>query len=251
MFIFTNKPELYKDLPQSEVIRPIRLNDKVDFVLKSFPNDGFISFRSLYGTAVGRTAWLIGYGPSWSLGSTKKLDGDIFVINRAIRGYPNATYWACHDIDAIPECMDSKGPGTKIITQAGNIYCTTAWPHRDTILIETDRNPERWLLPEKRPLYFNQTTLGWLLDLAVKMGYSRINLLGTDDHTTWEYVSPKFDEKELRRQHVGCRERMLEMFVSDEKQWRDRPVVIADYSNGSLSNLPNIVRGNLEDIPNV
>lgn len=248
MIILTKHPDSYAGKLAPTQITPHQMvNCKVDYIIKKYPQYNVTSFRDLYRTKRGRTAWLIAYGPSWDKLVGHEPKDDTFVINRAIVGYPNATYWAAHDCAVIPECLASKSKDTTIITFAANVFSEVEWPRNGSVVIEADPNPERWLLPEKRPLYYNQTTFGWLLHLIVMMGYDRVNLLGTDDHTTTEYKHPVFDEKELRRQHVGVRERILEMFSpAVQPSWRVRDIKIVDYSEGSLSDLPGIIHGNLQ-----
>ena len=93
--------------------------------------------------------------------------------------------------------------------------------------VEVAGDPGRW--PEgNRPLYWNEITLGWCIHLAIRMGAKRIVTIGTDLTTGYPdgFIQTGRSKDWQLAQHIGCRERTIEMFRKD--------VEILDASGGAM-----------------
>lgn len=237
MLIITNNPDKYKAESKDghTVVWALSLNTGAEWAQKRHPDRGFINYRDLYGKSKG-SCLILGYGPSRTKFSRERFDGPVFAINRAVEVCPDAEYWCAHDLTAILSHAKLRADGSTLVTQGG----TTILPQFDEttsrfrrVLIDAVSQPSRWP-KETSPLYWNETTFGWTLHLAIRMGFDRINTLGVD-LSTGGYSHPKFDDVELARQHEGVKHRTLLMFGPTEiGEWYDRPVKIVDYSGGAL-----------------
>lgn len=205
-----------------------------------YPERGYLHHSALDGTNQGEECLILGYGPSRTRYPELGFKGDVFAINRAVDIAPDAKYWCAHERSVVTSHKEFRKPGSTLLTQGVN--CRYPEFHDDTkdlkvVLIDAEADPTRWPQGE-RPLYWNETTFGWTLHLAIRMGYSRIYTLGIDCTLGYGHgvLNPFMDEEELHRQHQGVKERTIEMFVNpaERVKWMERSVEILDLSGGNL-----------------
>lgn len=237
MLIITNDREKWKaeEAAGHTVAWHLSLNTGASWILEKFPDRGYRHHRELTGTSKG-SCLILGHGPSRKLFKSWTRSMPVFAINRAVETCPDAEYWCAHEVDVIKSHAERRPRGSTLITQASNAIFSgfqDATQGMTIYAIDAEVDPTRWPL-EKRPLYWNETTFGWVLHLVVRMGFEKIYTLGVD-LSLGGYTHPAFDDKELKRQHYGVRVRTLEMFTpTEQKLWRERPVEILDMSGGDL-----------------
>lgn len=174
---------------------------------------------------------MVGSGPS-RLSLSLPLSLPVLAINRAILDHPSAKYWAAHDIDSMTDVVGALKTLPTLITYSPNTV-KERWGELlkySPILVDVFLDPSRH---KKRPLYWNMTTLGWVFDLLSLWGYGPIYTIGCE-LTQGGYVNPHFTDDELKRQHLGVRERVKEMFRPENKHKWASNVRIVDLSNGNL-----------------
>lgn len=212
------------------------LVDTWEAVRRRNPDQPWLHMKDLYGRHEGETLLILGSGPSLNrLPADTARKVTTLAINRAILPFP-ARYWLCHDRDAWSENKDAENA-----VRAAGIFSIQLYDLLSGVpctLIEADGMPHRWRDPLTRPLYWNETTLGWAIHLAIRMGAKRIYTVGTELSDQGQYDG--FVQKGRSRtwqadQHRGVRERMTEMFLPENhKLWKDRDVEILDCSGGAL-----------------
>jgi len=238
MLYITNKPHLYEKerLEGHDVVWECALNMGAKWIITMYPERGYIYHGDLSNTQSGPCT-ILGYGPSRLKFNRSKFAGPVFAINRSIEVCPDAEYWCCHDRDVIEEFAHTRPKGSYVLTQG----CQGRYPSFEeatkgmkVVMVDAEANPSRWPMPDSKPLYWNETTFGWALHLAIRMGFTTINTIGID-LSLGGYKHPKMDDEELKRQHEGVRERILRMFEPSERlEWYDRPARLVDYSGGLL-----------------
>jgi len=189
------------------------------------------NFRALEGTASG-PCLILGTGPS----STKLPAGikvPVFGINRAAAWHP-VDWWVAHDqftlawSDRVPKHIP-------LLTFACN------WLKPDFKAVR-DSGRQVWfydIYPDptahkKRPLYWNASTLGLLLDMTIRMGYGPIYTLGTD-MTEGGYKSDVLSESDLLLSHRELRKKMDFMFTEEQvPKWNPNGTKVLDLSGGNL-----------------
>jgi hypothetical protein len=190
--------------------------------------------RELYGRHEGETIIITGSGPSLAgaAETLAKSKRTIMSINRSIKSVP-ATYFLAHDPDALLELKDH--PNTQRAQKIVSCQVMEHAPGMELYGIEASGKPSRWPL-SSRPLYWNEITLGWAIHLAIRMGAARIVTIGTDLSVGYSdgFVQPGKDKDWLLAQHIGTRERTIEMFERDKSEWYERPVEILDASMGAM-----------------
>lgn len=208
--------------------------DVWDETVKRYPGHPWKHMRELYGRHEGETIIITGSGPSIdaALPILQATKHPIMAINRSIKKVP-ARYLLCHDQDAILELKDH--PNAK---KAEKIVCVQLLQYLQGFpcyAIEAAGSPSRWPI-QHRPLYWNEITLGWAIHLGIRMGAKRIVTIGTDLSFGYAdgFVQPGRDKDWLDAQHLGSRERTLEMFLKDKAEWYERPVEILDASGGAM-----------------
>lgn len=197
------------------------------------PGQPWKHMRELYGRHTGATILITGSGPSVkTLGKIPK-DWVVMSINRSVTVPERVDYWCACDIDAVTQVEPSPS-----ITRVFGIQTYDRMKGKPFYAVEFNGAPMRWKNPETRPLYWNETTLGWVLHLAIRMGAARIITIGTE--LSMEGQFDGFVQKGMKKdwqiaQHLGVRDRMIGMFKPEEKlQWYERPCEILDASNGAL-----------------
>lgn len=237
MLIITNQPDKYKKEKAEghEIAWALALNTGASWIRHKYPDRGYVHHRALYGTASG-ACLILGYGPSRSSFVVDKVDIPVFAINRAVDVCPDADYWCAHDIETVKSHAWLRPAGSTLVTQGASAILPGFMEASDgfrVVVIDAEPDPSRWPY-ETRPLYWNETTFGWVIHLAIRMGFTEIFTLGVD-LSLGGYKNPTMDDTELRRQHVGVRERTLRMFEPEEKKlWYDAPARIIDLSGGLL-----------------
>lgn len=218
--------ETYEDNVFCELAR----NDSWDAVSARNPGHPWRHMSELYGKAKTKVALICGSGESLKeLPETLPAHVTTFAVNRAILRV-KADYFACHDTDAWKTYRDH--PNVK---SAEKLICVQVYTDlKDTpcTLIEVAGEPMRWRKPERRPLYWAESTTGWVIHLAIRMGFEKILLIGMDYPGGGMYDGFVQDGKTRDwqiGQHFGVMERLLGMFSDSEKpQWYERPVEIID-----------------------
>ena len=206
--------------------------------------------KSLYAPAGRGPCVITGCGPSL-LEMKRQPSCPSFAINRSALHYA-PDYWTFVDEDAYVTTMASSTQ-EKRSALLKSIVCSIQM--YDTLqgipatLVEYTLDPTRWNDPKERPLYWNETTLGWVIHLAIRMGFDTIYFVGTELTT-----DPHFD-KSIGKcgdriwqmvQLQGVCDRMLYMFSDAERpKWLERDIKFLDASNG---NLP-VPKCRVEDIP--
>lgn len=230
MMYFTNKKDRILEAIEAgvQVIGAEITNASVDKMIEKYPELPLVSFRDFIGTRSG-PCLILGYGPSRSK-MPVSAGMPVFALNRAIEPYPSAEFWCVHDLPYLVKNVDKIVPRRTLITQSGAIYIAPEVATERTILIEAVDDPSRYKKQVK--LIWNQTTLGWTIHLAMLMGFDPIYTLGCD-LTDGGYESAEYDDKELCRQHVGVRERMVGMFANKHK-WYNGKTRIIDLSGGNM-----------------
>lgn len=219
-------------------------NDTWGAVMDRNPGEPWTHMKALYGRHPGETLIITGSGPSLIpalplLGKTKH---PLMSINRSIKAVP-ARYFVAHDPDVVVELKEHPNfqAAERIVScQALEFAKGTAF-----FGIEAMTQPTRWP-SDRRPLYWNEITLGWAIHLAIRMGFDRIVTVGIDLSTGYPdgFIQPGRDKDWLYAQHLGARERTLEMFQKDKAEWYERPIEILDASGGAMP-VPKV---RLEDV---
>lgn len=189
--------------------------------------------RELYGKHTGATILITGSGPSVkTLGKIPK-DWVVMSVNRSVTIPERVDYWCACDIEAISQVEPAS-----TVTRVFGIQTYDHMKGKPFYAVEFNGEPLRWKNPETRPLYWNETTLGWVIHLAIRMGAARIITIGTELSASGQFdgfVQPGKTKDWQVAQHLGVRDRMLGMFTAEEKlQWYERPVEMLDASNGYL-----------------
>lgn len=240
MLVITSNPKKYRTDLGNDVVWSCNYNTAAGWALKRYPDRGYIHYKTLEGTAKGKECLILGYGPSRKRFKSLDYGGAVFAINRAIDEAPSADYWCAHEVDVIKSHATYRSGGSNLITQGANSIFDgfqEATARLRVIMIDAASDPLRWP-KETRPLYWNEITFGWVLHLAIRMGFDRIYTLGID--LTQGYGPgvhhPGMSDTELRRQHYGVQVRTEEMFVNpiEKAKWYEREVEILDLSGGNL-----------------
>ena len=208
MLIITNRPEKYKEYSDAggSVISNFVQYYSADRIASE---QDAKSFRDLVGTRSGACV-IIGMGASRKKLVGKNISVPIFAINRAIVEFPQSEFWCAHDVEALT-LVGPKVPTTAtLITYA--VQCRTpSWDHvkhLKKVLYEIFTDPRR---NTRRPLFWNETTFGPTIDLAIRMGFTKIYIAGVDN-SVGSYVSEEYDHAELVRQHLFVQGRIKQMF---------------------------------------
>lgn len=230
--------ETYHDNIVSDVVRV----DCWKAVTRRVPNQPWKHMKELYGTLQGKTAFLCGSGPSLKE-MPEKANHPVFAVNRSIR-HIKADYWCLTDLDAYESSKDH--PHAKAAMLVCNIQLYEKLNGVPCYMIENAGDPWRWKEGE-RPLYYNETTTGWAIHLAMRMGVDRLVMIGNDGPGGGMFdghIQDGRDRNWQLDQHYGVMERMLQMFHPDEREkWNDRPMEIIDASGGYLP----VKKGRLRD----
>ncbi len=214
-------------------------------VSKREPGNPWKHMTELYGKHEGKTILVTGSGPTVKQLKTRILPKDWVVMsaNRSVMVPDRVDYWCASD----PTALEQVNPSPKV-NRVLSIQLYSWMKGKPFYAVEMNGQPLRWRKPETRPLYWNETTLGWMLHLAIRMGAARIITIGTElsyDGQYDGYVQRQCSRDWQIAQHGGVRDRMLEMFKPEEKlQWYERPVEMLDASNGALP-IPKV---RLEDV---
>lgn len=220
------------DDPETSIFGPTVRVDSWEAIQKREPGQPWKHMSELYGTATGKTILITGSGPS--VKELKEIPDDwiVMAVNRSWRACPRVDYWCITDRESIKENADAPESMKKV----ASIQLYTWLKGKDAYMVSFAGDPLRW--PEgKRPLYWNETTLGWVIHLAIRMGADRIITIGTElsEDGQFDGFIPGAGNRAWQvAQHRGVRERMLEMFSKDAAQWLERPVWMQDASNGAL-----------------
>jgi hypothetical protein len=225
------------DDPDTSIFGPEVRVDSWQAVQKRAPGNPWKHMSELYGTAQGKTVLIAGSGPSVRTLESVPEGWTVMAINRSWKACPRVDYWCLTDPSSLKENPDAPETMTKIVS----IQLYSWLIGKPAYMVSFAGNPLRW--PEgKRPLYWNETTLGWVIHLAIRMGAERIITIGTELSEEGQYdgyVQPHRNREWQKAQHFGVRERMLLMFKKDRDQWLERPVELLDASNGALP-LPKV-----------
>jgi len=221
------------DNPETNLVSTETRVDSWYAVRKRHPNEPWKHSRELYGKHDGATFLITGSGPSVkTLGKIPK-DWVVMSINRSVVVPERVDYWCACDVDAVSQVRPAQ-----TVTRVFGIQTYDQMKGKPFYAVEFNGTPLRWKLPETRPLYWNETTLGWVIHLAIRMGASRIITIGTELSAAGQFdgfVQPGKSRDWQCAQHLGVRDRMLSMFSPVEKlQWYERPCEILDASNGAL-----------------
>jgi len=208
--------------------------DSWERVNSRHPGNPWKHMSDLYGKHEGETVLITGSGPSLK-DCPVRPPVTTLAINRSIRRI-QADYWLSHDADCYLDAKDH--PHAQAAKKVFSISMHETLKGVPCTMIESNWRPERWKDPKTRPLYWNETTLGWAITLAMRMGAKRIVTIGTDLSSAgyWDgYLQPGKDKAWLSSQHYGVASRMKEMLSDDERpHWMDRPVEIVDSSFGAM-----------------
>lgn len=189
------------------------------------------NFRALEGTASG-PCLILGMGPSrHKLPSGIKVP--VFGINRAAAEHP-VDWFVAHDWMTLPVC-ERVPKHIPLLTYACNWlrpdYKYVRGSGREVWFYDIYADPT---LHKKRPLYWNASTLGILLDLTIRMGYGPIYTLGTD-LTIGGYKNDVIPDAVLAESHKELRAKMDFMFTPKElPKWNPNGVKVLDLSGGNL-----------------
>lgn len=201
-----------------------------------------ISHRRYEGTKSGPCV-VLAMGPSRK-NLPKNVRFPVYAVNRAAEEC-TPEVWCAHDIDAV---MDShlKVP---LSVPLATYSCNWMKPEfkaiiasgRKLIAWDIFNDPSRHA---RRPLYWNVTTLGPVLDWVGRMGHNPVYTLGTDLSTVG-YGNPHYSEGAMRVEHEYVRLKMCYMFKKSEvPRWNvngtkylDLSHVNAPWERGSLSEI--------------
>jgi hypothetical protein len=239
MLIITKDPSRYENQEAlgNTVVWAKNFNTMAAWVLAKDPDCGYTHFKTLEGTAIGKECMILGYGPSRKRFKELGYKGTVFALNRAVDEAPDADYWCAHELDVIKSHAHYRAKGSTLVTQGAHAVNREFGPAVEglkIVMIDAAGDPLRWP-KERRPLYWNEITFGWVLHLAVRMGFQRIYTLGVD-LSLGGYAHPAMDNAELERQHYGVQCRTIEMFNDpvEKRKWYEREVEILDLSCGNL-----------------
>lgn len=203
-------------------------------VMRRNPTQPWKHMNELYDTLGGRTVLILGTGKS--LNDLPEIPKDVvtFAVNRAVRKV-KPDYWCFHDIDTLAQNMDHENAaGAKWVS---SIQLYSYLKERPAYLVEVNGEPKRWGNPLQRPLYWAESTTGWAIHLALRMGAGKVVMYGHDYPGAGHYdsyVQPGRDTTWQLGQHFGVMERIFEMF-REQDQWYERPVELIDATpNGFL-----------------
>ena len=189
-----------------------------------------LSFKRLDGTGKG-ACLILGMGPSRKL-YNPKWDLPTFGINRAALEM-TPTYWVAHDEDSVMDCDAVVPDSVPLLTYSFHHLKPSFDKVKRRVVYYYDiyHDPTLHL---KRPLYWNGTTLGIALDVAVRMGFDPIYTLGTD-LTVGGYVNPHMGEEEMKLEHTTVKNKMCYMFLPDQvPKWNTTGAKIIDLSGGNM-----------------
>ena len=235
---------LPNDLGDDQYYCNVMRVDSWQAVTRREPNQPWEHMSTLYGKYRGQSALILGCGPSIkSLDPERKLKSIVFAMNRSILWKRNADYWCVTDEDVIKTV-----PWDGRVRILANIQLYPYLLGRPAVMVEYDHEPMRWRNPDKRPLYWAESTLSWTLHLCIRMGFAKLYFLGnelsTDPH--WDgYVAN--DEADYKDQHMGVMARIIEMFGPHRSQWDERSgeYQLWDASGGHLP----VPKCSVKDIP--
>jgi hypothetical protein len=189
------------------------------------------NFRALEGTASG-PCLILGMGPSRHK-LPAKVRVPVFGINRAAVEHP-VDWWVAHDKMTLG-VHGGVPKGVPLVTYACNWLRDEFRPVRDSgravwwYDIYADPTAHK-----KRPLYWNASTLGVLLDLTIRMGYGPVYTLGTD-MTEGGYDNEVIPKQDLLLSHRELRFKMDYMFTRSQiPKWNPSGVKVLDLSGGNL-----------------
>lgn len=191
-----------------------------------------ISHRRFEGMRSG-PALILGMGPSRHR-LQARLNIPVYAVNRAATVYPHATVWCAHDLDGVLDAADHVKEDTPLATYACNWlkegFDKITGSGRPLIAWDIFGDPRRH---SRRPLYWNVTTLGLVLDWVVRMGHNPIYTLGTD-LTQETYGNPHYKPREHEYTLELVRLKMCFMFTPKElPKWNPSGVPIYDLSGGN------------------
>lgn len=177
-------------------------------------------------------AIILGMGPSRK-NLPKNPKYPIYAINRAAEECKPAI-WCAHDIDAVLDSHEKVPLDVPLATYS----CNWLKAGFDRV-VASGRKLIFWdIFPEplrhgRRPLYWNVTTLGPVLDWVVRMGHSPVYTLGTDLSTVG-YGNRHYPERDMEIEHEYVRLKMCFMFRKDEiPKWNVKQTPIYDLSHGN------------------
>jgi hypothetical protein len=210
-------------------------------VMRRNPTQPWKNANDLRGAAEGKTVLILGSGKSLSYLKTIPEGVVTLAVNRAVR-HLKPDYWCLHDVDTLAQNMDH--PNAEGVPWVCCIQLYSWLKDRPAYLVEVNGEPNRWRDPALRPFYWAESTTGWAIHLAIRMGAKKIVLYGHDypgnGHFD-DYVQAGRDKVWQLGQHFGVMERLLEMFSEAEKpQWLERPVEIVDATPGGFLPLPKV-----------
>lgn len=190
-----------------------------------------ISHRRYEGTRSG-PCLVLGMGPSRHKLNVK-LSIPVYAVNRAITHYPSATLWCAHDVDGVLDIHNEVKPDVPLVTYSCNWlkpgFAEVAKSGRKLIAWDIFGDPRRH---GRKPLYWNVTTLGPVLDWVIRMGHSPVYTLGTD-LTTETYGNPHYTDEEHAYTLDLVRLKMCFMFQKEEiPKWNPLGVPVLDLSGG-------------------
>lgn len=198
------------------------------------PGEPWRHMRELYGTLDGKTVLISGSGHTLTE-CPKKVGIPSFAVNRSIR-HLKADYWCVSDKEAYLTNKDH--PNAKTATIIANCQLYESLGGVPCFMVEMNPDPWRWPNAEDRPLYWNETTTGWAIHLALRMGAARAVLIGQDAPGRGMYDGHLQEGRDFNwqlDQHYGVMERMLQMFSpSETEKWMERPFEVLDASGGYL-----------------
>lgn len=191
-----------------------------------------ISHRRFEGMRSG-PALILGMGPSRHKLATE-IGIPVYAVNRAITEYPKAAVWCAHDVDGVLDAHLRVGVHVPLATYSCNFlkdgFSDVVSSGRQIIAWDIFGDPRRH---SRRPLYWNVTTLGLVLDWVVRMGHNPIYTLGTD-LTQESYGNPHYLPREHEYTLGLVRLKMCLMFTAGElPKWNPTGVPIYDLSGGN------------------
>lgn len=232
MLIVTKHPENWQGLdPHKHVVmgHVVKFTSAERVALEA----GETSFRDTYGTKSGPCV-ILGMGESRHKADGREFRYPVFAINRAITEFPKADYWCVQDYEALKQYGERAGKvsNATLVTYSAHFHkpewsCVNSFKK---IIVEIFPDPRRH---KRRPLFWNESTVGWAVDLAIRMGYGPIYFLGID-RSVGAYTNPDWSHEELVIQHTYLQERMLSMFNSFwYPAWNPDGVEVVDVSENT------------------
>jgi hypothetical protein len=182
------------------------------------------SFHDYEGTRCGPCI-VMGMGASRK-NLTQNVRIPVYAVNRAALEY-KPDIWCAHDIDSVLDCHERVPLDVPLATYANNWlkpgFDKVQSSGRKLIAWDVFPDPTRH---GRRPLYWNVTTVGPVLDWAVRMGHSQIFTIGIDGGSGG-YANPHYSTTELAVSHEYVRLKMCFMFTADElPKWNPKGVPV-------------------------